>query len=151
MTWQADAETLGGGRGRTPDGHCECGHRFAPGETVWTETADSWCNAENARKIVCEACASTYGGLPVLDSHPCGGCGRTIATRYPALLTYCSERCEMDAKNQRARDKRADEREKVAQCERCGSSFTTTRTDARFCSNAHRQAAYRARKAVTAT
>jgi hypothetical protein len=39
----------------------------------------------------------------------------------------------------------------IATCHFCGEAFIPTRSDARYCSNAHRQAAYRQRATVTDT
>jgi endogenous inhibitor of DNA gyrase (YacG/DUF329 family) len=60
----------------------------------------------------------------------CAGCGNTY-------LSYCEVCC--------ARRRRARLRYKLRTCAACGISFTTTRTDARFCSNRCRQAHYRRR------
>lgn len=45
---------------------------------------------------------------------------------------------------------RAGNRHKHRLCQTCGRTFETTRTDARTCSSACRQRAYRQRKALTA-
>lgn len=63
-----------------------------------------------------------------MDNPICPGCGN-------GFLVYC-EVCG-------ARERRARLRFKQRACMTCEKSFTTTRTDARFCSNGCRQKHYR--------
>lgn len=75
-----------------------------------------------------------------------GGCGALVSEwlRYePHARVACSRRCAERAIRERRRVKH-DERD----CERCGASFVPRRSPARFCSNACRQAAHRARRAA---
>ena len=58
--------------------------------------------------------------------------------------TFCSDRCQQAYQNQLRKDKRAEERKKV--CKVCGEEFTATRRDAKTCSKACKQQAYRGRK-----
>lgn len=67
----------------------------------------------------------------------CGGCGRKLMTQ-PGWRGVCSQRCE-------ARVRRKYRRFKTVACDVCKDAFRTTRTDAKFCSDACRQAAYRDR------
>jgi len=57
---------------------------------------------------------------------------------------YC-ERCAQTARNTNARERRRRARADLA-CNACGTVFTPRRADARYCSNACRQDAYRKRK-----
>jgi hypothetical protein len=77
----------------------------------------------------------------------CEVCGRRVKPprwvkrRGGGRVFYCSEGCAGGA-DAIARRVEQDERE----CAVCGEAFTPTRSDARFCSNACRQDAYRKRK-----
>ena len=93
----------------------------------------------------------------------CSGCGRELrlASRYvrcgtfghaveggPFRLYYCSPRCEAvitELVRQGRNALRRVEHEPRA-CEHCGEPFTPARSDARYCSTAHRVAAYRERR-----
>jgi hypothetical protein len=63
----------------------------------------------------------------------CPGCGETV---YLDIVRGLCSMCY-------ARDLRARHRHKQRRCKTCGTPFTTTRSDARFCSNACRQKAHR--------
>ena len=130
-----------------------CGQPLAPDAPVWMESCyigpsmftgipRSW------QAPVCEACAPR-------DRHsrrwvapaPCAGCQRPVY--YPRsyrwrLRAHCSERCRLDAWNQRRRAERAAERR--FRCATCGATFTPPRADGRYCSPACRQRAYRQRQ-----
>ncbi len=60
---------------------------------------------------------------------------------------FCCEKCRWAAANARAAERRREYRQNLC-CEACGVSFAAMRGDARFCSNACRQAAYRLRRAA---
>jgi hypothetical protein len=68
------------------------------------------------------------------------GCGETNLLN--GSLGYC-QTCY-------ARDLRWRKRHKQRTCVTCGAGFTTTRIDAKFCSNACRQKAYRREHIPTA-
>ena len=55
--------------------------------------------------------------------------------------TLCSGPCRRAYHKQVRKEKRAEERKKV--CEVCGEEFTATRRDAKTCSKACKQKAYR--------
>lgn len=80
---------------------------------------------------------------------PCDSCSRQVVRHLTGRDFYrrhvfCSERCRWTLYN-RERDRRAAvAREKI--CESCGEKFSTTRSDAKTCSPACRQRAYRDRK-----
>jgi hypothetical protein len=79
-----------------------------------------------------------WGGQPF--TWPCRSCGRSVFGFPASLRRACCEQC-------RQRMIRARRRVPLTcQCDGCGSDFTPTRKDARFCSNACRQRAYRWRR-----
>jgi hypothetical protein len=63
---------------------------------------------------------------------------------YSHRHIFCSERCRTEHYTRTRRAARAVAREKA--CETCGAPFTGTRRDARHCSSACRQKAYRERR-----
>ena len=73
---------------------------------------------------------------------PCVVCGRLVYRRTPTAK-YCSYRCRAQAYVARRKARREQARQK--QCAQCGNDFVASRCDARFCSNACRQASYRER------
>ena len=80
---------------------------------------------------------------PVPDSEPCVVCGRPMAFDCwvaPWVNKLCSLACQRERRNARRRVVH-----QPRLCDGCGESFTPTRSDARFCSNACRQRAYRER------
>jgi len=94
---------------------------------------------------VCLECSSpsTRRQMP----RPCGGCGRNVyyeRRSYFQRLTFCCEDCHRVARAAANREARRQARGKRA-CKGCGKSFEPARTDAKFCSNACRQRAYRQR------
>jgi hypothetical protein len=94
------------------------------------------------------------GGREIHSSYyreaPCAGCGRPTIRDHEhrnRKHTFCSQPCEV-AYHNAARTKRAAfARRKV--CEVCEEPFTATRRDAKTCSPACKQKAYRRRRAAT--
>jgi hypothetical protein len=78
----------------------------------------------------------------------CGGqvfcTGGWAARRMLPRKKYCSGRCSIDAYLARRRERRAQAREKT--CEVCAKEFTAKRRDAKTCSAACKQKAYRRRQ-----
>lgn len=77
----------------------------------------------------------------------CQACQRPVVNPYPLWErrhTFCSKHCERDYRATMAREQRRQQRG-IRRCEYCGREFEPTRSDRRTCSNAHRQALYRAR------
>jgi hypothetical protein len=112
--------------------------------------AEEGYNAElSSRPFSLRMALGVLGGKqPHVRDTYCNWCGRPIVfvtqTKYPEpyrRIMYCSEACR-----EAAAGVEAGSREKV--CEVCGESFTATRRDAKTCSPACKQKAYRARKAV---
>lgn len=80
---------------------------------------------------------------------PCGDCDRPLRVgvyRRPGVHFYCSHACRQRGRLRRERELRAARHEvHHPTCEVCGQRFPASRSDARYCSNAHRQRAYRQR------
>jgi hypothetical protein len=94
----------------------------------------------------CENCVSEWHPSWLENREkpePCsGGCGVLISHWYHwSEIRTCSRRCSKRLEKERRRVKREDRR-----CEVCNETFTPKRADARYCSNACRQDAYRKRK-----
>ncbi len=122
---------------------------------VWIEFEEmfpSWKGGTyTVMKPVCRSCY-TFADMQKADTHlVCDGCGIKAAmpemlarwqvpwnpkTGYDYSRWVCSPCC-------RERQRRKDRRWKQRTCEVCKKPFTAARIDARFCSNACRQWAYR--------
>jgi hypothetical protein len=74
-------------------------------------------------------------GIEAATGGRCEWCERPLLGDY-----YCSTECEHEAWKARRRVEH-----QPRQCDRCGETFTPTRADARYCTGACRQAAYRER------
>jgi hypothetical protein len=89
-------------------------------------------------------------GLLTVREIPCPGCQRTMVFGgFCRTIPACSDRCATLAHGARRRARlEAARADRV--CEQCGATFDPPRSDARTCSPACRQKAYRARRrAVT--
>ncbi len=90
------------------------------------------------------------GVYRVYVDEPCNACGRPVVFRPTYGLyrrrrhVFCCTRCQWSHYNAARNERAAREREKV--CEGCGEAFTATRRDAKTCSAACKQKAYRLRK-----
>lgn len=123
-----------------------CHRDLEPSEPIWRGFA---------RGVLCRDCTDDrireYGELT-----PCDGCGRPTAydtwgrTQFYesgvgyVYRTYCCTKCR-DAVYRRRRRQRAAEQRGTRRCEECDAILDRQRSDARYCSNACRQRAYRAR------
>jgi hypothetical protein len=111
-------------------------------------------NLADIRPVTWSTQVYTYslaGYREVTVSGPCDACGQTVTAvegmgQYCRRLhLFCGDRCRSRYYS-RLRSKRAARaREKV--CEVCGEEFTATRRDAKTCSPACKQKAYRRRRA----
>jgi hypothetical protein len=134
-----------------------CHHVFVDGDVVHRQRItehDAW-GAHWTLESVCEDCVRKWHPSWIEQRKvptPCaGGCGVLVSHWHrdvcydrpdgswgtrPAITT-CSRRCSAATKRVQvdARD-----------CEVCGETFTPKRSDARYCSSACRQDAYRKRK-----
>jgi hypothetical protein len=72
----------------------------------------------------------------------CAECGMALSSSA-GKHTFCSDRCRWTFHNRRRSQRTAAKREKA--CEICGKQFTSARNDAKTCSKACRQKAYRQR------
>ncbi len=109
--------------------------------------------------VLCKACAPEYlvnsrpdsAGNIVIAHEPCEGCRRVVVFRttwgmwHRRRYVFCSKRCQWTHHNTVRNERNARAREKV--CEVCEAPFTASRRDARTCSPACKQRAYRLRKA----
>ena len=80
---------------------------------------------------------------------PCENCGRMITAPESLLRKHwvCSQRCRKVIHRRREREAREKQREGMV-CDVCGTAFAPARLDARTCSSACRQKAYRRRKSA---
>jgi hypothetical protein len=98
------------------------------------------------RQMCCTGCAEAYPTrwLPPL---PCHRCSRLVYRGRPlrrgVTRTYCSDQCGQHVYNALYRQRHPRPRLEH-QCA-CGKTFTPQRRNARFCSDACRQRAYRER------
>jgi hypothetical protein len=131
----------------------ECARTLGPAEPVWRENFSLGRGffGGNRRTVAphCEACKSKLRHF--CAAKPCKSCGRPVRDENYKQQSFCSERCRRAGRLATARDQRRHVRGTTRACERCDEQFEPTRTDSRFCSNSCRQAAYRARSAVTAS
>jgi endogenous inhibitor of DNA gyrase (YacG/DUF329 family) len=90
-------------------------------------------------------------GRPPAVPKPCAGCGRDVyfAGEGNKLGAYCSDRCSRITFNRYHAAKRKANRQRylAKTCEVCGEEFTAKRVDAKTCSPACKQKAYRRRRA----
>ncbi len=145
-----DARQTGASCGR-------CGRAVADGETVW-RVRERVARGQVVSTNVCRECAPerarepepfTYDGslLALYEPEPCEVCSRPVVWLYrPDWRRHscCSERCSARLYNRPRDEASAQAREKV--CGVCGEAFTATRADAKTCSPACRQKAYRLRR-----
>ncbi len=124
----------------------ECARQLAAEEPVWVTkiSVRPWAGPQWPAPV-CRDCRRGERWLPTT---PCEGCGRDVTYRTPSSRrhhAFCSRRCAW-----RFYDRRRDEVLALARrksCAACARPFTATRRDARTCSPACRQRAYRTRLA----
>lgn len=102
---------------------------YEPGDVGWRDLGEP-----------CEAC-----GRPVLALHPAFKQTPPMYSDRSPPAVVCDDRCRHEAQLARQRERRAAERR--TDCAECGETFTPARSDAKYCSGACRQRAYRKRKA----
>ena len=127
----------------------KCGRQIAASDPVWRERCSlgqGWFGGHRETVApVCFSCKSEYERFSAL---PCGGCGRVVHNLdigyRDRSLWFCSEVCQAKARAAQARERRREARDSRT-CEGCAKTFNPTRTDARFCSVACKQRAYRQR------
>lgn len=118
-----------------------CGIHLAPGDAVYVGRVGrpslfgwSW-----RRVVTCEACAR---GGPY-ERGACAHCHRPVHRVRGAGSRFCCKRCQWLAASATRTARGAAGRAKA--CTICGRTFTAPRLDARTCSPACRQRAYRLR------
>jgi hypothetical protein len=123
----------------------ECGRQIVASDPVWRQRLSlgrglfgGW---RNTVAPVCSSCKSEYEAF---YARSCDACGRPVHNLYSTYrrLTFCSEVCQTKARAAQARNTRREARGSQT-CEGCSKIFNSTRTDARFCSVACKQRAYR--------
>jgi hypothetical protein len=139
-----------------------CGECETPLKTVYrvrVELGDQPLSGILKKAVVplCRTCAKEeirYGlhsDAWLMKARPCEGCGRPVVQSeswsYRRQHWLCSDRCRDIVRAAAARDRRRDALEERP-CEDCGELFEPRRADARYCSAACRQRAYRSRAAV---
>jgi hypothetical protein len=141
----------------------ECSRDLGPGETVGRRrfeedgvTIEGFGSHLIATASVCEDCCRDRpdgsgmvgSGDPVLVE--CSGCRRPVSMGSAEVSRWsvCSTVCRYAVRKAERRHRAAYRRYK---CDQCGEVFTPARADARHCSSACRQKAYRQRSAERAT
>jgi len=127
-----------------------CQRGLGPDEPVWRTSISMGRSFFGGWRTtvapVCGECrwdSRNYG-----SPSPCEGCGRPVYNERNSrvrFLTFCCERCRRRAQAAWACEQRRRARS-TRRCEMCGETFELTRTDAKFCSDACRQRAYRQRR-----
>jgi hypothetical protein len=122
-----------------------CERDLAVDEPVWRV----WWNRRGLRSI-CQACRRCYGWgrRYVWSSGPCEGCGRIVNEARWRPRRFCSRICEDGYYAEQRRARRAEARA-GRRCDVCAELLDAGRADARYCSSACRQKAYRRRRAAT--
>jgi hypothetical protein len=126
-----------------------CGEPFTEGQVAHRKRRSEYQGDYTRWALisVCERCVS--GWHPSWLEHrrdpvPCtGGCGLLVSSwdRGERITRTCSPRCSEIAQAARKRVQH-----EPRTCDHCGERFVPRRVDARYCSPAHRQAAYRRRQ-----
>ena len=136
-----------------------CAEPIKPGEPVWriyVTVPGLFSPWRSMLAALCAKCGKQDWHAACCEPKPCKGCGRTVhsilrvrwserACRY--FLTkpvVCCEECGHQARLAKQRRKRTRARG-TRDCPVCHETFEPTRTDAKFCSSACRQKAYRER------
>jgi hypothetical protein len=107
------------------------------------------CKPHYERTVLCGSCTPEWLSPDRDDvvTQLCANCERPMVERLNLSRlqrTFCSDRCRHEYHNQLRKETRAEEHKMV--CEVCGEEFTAKRRDAKFCSKACKQKAYRGRK-----
>lgn len=80
-----------------------------------------------------------FGGVYKIPCHVC----KIIIYAVNPRTKYCSDRCTNDASIERRKKRKLEERQKY--CDFCLNPFTAESKDTKYCSDKHKQAAYRKR------
>jgi hypothetical protein len=136
---------------------CAKCHRPFDGIAVWVEFEEplAWDSSKLQRvaRPMCRTCCPSADLRKATEQFVCAGCGikaampswvssRCVPLRWKRRNYWvCSPKCA-----QRARGKAQRWKQRI--CEACNRPFSTTRNDARFCSDACRQWAHRRRASL---
>ena len=127
-----------------------CGKALAANEPVWRARVSLGASFGSWHYAVaphCERCKPEPPFARYEDAAACETCGRIVhdsfTTRY-RRHTFCCHDCRKRAEEAIARQKR-DAAKRTTTCDTSGEIFGPARTDARFCSAACKQKAYRQR------
>ena len=101
-----------------------------------------WHWNDDAEDLVDEPEALDYDSLSPLELQICPHCQSRRHPRTAHRSVYCTPFCQRAARYAKGREARALE---PRECEQCSETFEPTRSDARYCSSACRQRAYRQR------
>ena len=132
-------------------GHCtRCETPFGGNATaymvreyvVWSILNDDCALCQNETVAVCDACVTERELERATEDAICPGCGQRMKLNPAWPKTTCSNRCEQRDRRKRRRALYA----LPAVCVVCKAEFWPERADAKFCSSAHRQKAYRRRR-----
>jgi hypothetical protein len=135
--------------------HCaRCTSPVGPGEPVWRRQAYLGPGMLGGHRFGlrphCAACRGNDAWY--WEPRRCECCGREVNYRIDGRRhrrTFCCERCAtiilVAEANAKARRRRAEKRGATSTCPACGETFEPGRADAKFCSAACKQKAYRRR------
>ena len=163
---EKEAQRLAEEASRTAEQCGQCGRAFGEGAAVYFAPKVYVGMATLVREprfqstAVCEGCAPKYllerehdrTGWYTFINEPCGTCGRQVVSRTTHGMyrlrrhVFCCARCQWTHHNTVRNERGARAREKL--CEACGEEFTAKRADAKTCSPACKQKAYRRRRAA---
>lgn len=122
-------------------GRCyDCRLRYVAGAPIYGDYAGDYF------VTYCASCAPKRGRI----ESTCKTCARTVCWPYDYSRLgrgFCSDNCKRQYPAMVQRDRRIALREKV--CADCRNEFTASRVDAKYCSRACRQRAYRRRGSRT--
>jgi hypothetical protein len=128
--------------------HCaQCRQAIGAGDPIWRKPLHMGPGFFGGSRYWIAPCCRrcTPHQEDYLGPRPCGGCGRPVYTkddRRVRLRILCSDKCKQQVQAREARELR---RLDPIPCELCGEVFEPARSDARFCSGACKQIAYRRR------
>lgn len=134
----------------------KCDLAIAPLETIYgVRVATRWhFNGGGCWVVTCASCAATLSAVFFQPQH-CEHCKRLVRKQVTGLRTVyvlCSDPCrdEFYRKLAAERRKAARANRETLNCETCNRPFEPRRTDAKHCSPACKQKAYRQRQKATA-
>jgi hypothetical protein len=125
----------------------KCGGEIGPKAAVYyaRKRTTGWFGYGFRAEAVCKDCR---GGDSYDEGAPCYVCSRRVylekGARHDALRVFCSPHCKIKFYGARDKDRRMKARWNL-RCAVCKRKFTPDRADAKFCSSACKQKAYRQR------